>query len=80
MFSYNVALALRGLQRFPKSTLLTVLTVALGLAASMATLARLRWTWLPIGAMVTLILGQLAVLGPALRAAFVPPVVATRAV
>jgi putative ABC transport system permease protein len=43
-------------------------------------LARLPWTWLPIGALVMLVLGQLAVLGPALRAASVPPVVATRAV
>jgi putative ABC transport system permease protein len=42
MFSYNVELALRGLQRFPKSTLLAVLTVALGLAASMTTLALLH--------------------------------------
>ncbi len=43
-------------------------------------LARLPWTWLPIGALVMLVLGQLAVLGPVLRAAAVPPVVATRSV
>ncbi len=43
-------------------------------------LARLPWSWLPIGAVVMLLLGQLAVLGPALRAAAVPPVVATRSV
>ncbi len=43
-------------------------------------LARLPWTWLPIGALVMLILGQLAVLSPARRAAAVPPVVATRSV
>ena len=36
--------------------------------------------YLPIGALVLWALGQLAVLGPALRAAAVPPVVATRSV
>jgi putative ABC transport system permease protein len=35
---------------------------------------------LPIGALTLWGLGQLAVLGPALRAAAVPPVVATRSV
>jgi len=34
--------------------------------------------YLPVGALVLWILGQLAVLGPAMRAAAVPPVVATR--
>ncbi|TPG08564.1 FtsX-like permease family protein [Rhodanobacter glycinis] len=42
-------------------------------------LPRLPWFYLPIGALTLWILGQLAVLGPALRAAAVPPVVATRA-
>jgi putative ABC transport system permease protein len=42
MFRYNLELALRGLRRFPRSTLLAVLTVALGLAASMTTLALLH--------------------------------------
>ncbi len=42
MFRYNVELALRGLRRFPRSTALAVLTVALGLAASMTTLALLH--------------------------------------
>lgn len=42
MFSYNVELALRGLRRFPKSTVLAVLTVALGLSACMTTLALLH--------------------------------------
>ncbi len=42
MFRYNLELALHGLQRFPKSTLLVVLTVALGLAACMTTLALLH--------------------------------------
>lgn len=36
--------------------------------------------YLPIGALALWLLGQLAVLGPALRAAAVPPVVATRSV
>jgi len=41
---------------------------------------RLPFFYLPIGAAVLWGLGQLAVLGPALRAAAVPPVVATRTV
>lgn len=40
---------------------------------------RLPWTWLPIGAVVVLILGQLAVLGPAIRASKIAPAIATRA-
>lgn len=43
-------------------------------------LTRLPWEWLPAGAVLMLVLGQLAVLSPALRAAAVPPVVATRSV
>jgi len=43
-------------------------------------LPRLPLFYLPIGALVLWGLGQLAVLGPALRAAAVPPVVATRGV
>ena len=43
-------------------------------------LERLPWIYLPIGAVALWLLGQLAVLGPALRAAAVPPVVATRSV
>jgi putative ABC transport system permease protein len=43
-------------------------------------LAHLPFYYLPIGAIVLWLLGQLAVLGPALRAAAVPPVVATRSV
>jgi putative ABC transport system permease protein len=39
---------------------------------------RLPWFYLPAGALVMLVLGQLAVLGPAGRAAAVPPAVATR--
>jgi putative ABC transport system permease protein len=42
MFQYNLELALHGLRRFPKSTLLAVLTAALGLAACMTTLALLH--------------------------------------
>ncbi|QRP64629.1 FtsX-like permease family protein [Rhodanobacter sp. FDAARGOS 1247] len=41
-------------------------------------LPRLPLFYLPIGALVLWALGQLSVLGPALRAAAVPPVVATR--
>lgn len=43
-------------------------------------LAQLPFYYMPIGAIVLWLLGQLAVLGPALRAAAVPPVVATRSV
>jgi putative ABC transport system permease protein len=43
-------------------------------------LPRLPWSYLPIGALALWLIGQFAVLGPALRAAAVPPVVATRSV
>ena len=43
-------------------------------------LPRLPFGYLPAGALALWLLGQLAVLGPALRAAEVPPVVATRSV
>lgn len=39
---------------------------------------RLPWFYLPIGALTVLVLGQIAVLGPATRAAKVSPAVATR--
>ncbi|MEO8802361.1 MAG: FtsX-like permease family protein [Rudaea sp.] len=63
--------------------------VALGLVAAVAVnlwlmrhyeLTRLPWQYLPFGAALMLVLGQIAVLAPALRAAAVPPVVATRSV
>ena len=41
-------------------------------------LPRLPWQYLPAGAAVLWILGQIAVLGPARRAASVPPAIATR--
>jgi putative ABC transport system permease protein len=43
-------------------------------------LPRLPVMYLPIGALLLWLIGQCAVLGPAMRAAAVPPVVATRAV
>jgi putative ABC transport system permease protein len=43
-------------------------------------LARMPWYYLPGGAVALWLIGQIAVLGPALRAAAVPPVVATRGV
>jgi len=43
-------------------------------------LPRMPWLYLPAGALALWVIGQLAVLGPALRAAAVPPVVATRSV
>ena len=39
---------------------------------------RLPLPYLPLGALALVLIGQLAVLGPALRAAAVPPIVATR--
>jgi len=63
--------------------------IALGMAMAFALnlalmkfyeLPRLPLFYLPVGAAVLWSLGQLAVLGPALRAAAVPPVVATRSV
>lgn len=41
-------------------------------------MARMPWFYLPGGALALWLIGQAAVLGPALRAAAVPPVVATR--
>ncbi|HUH55784.1 MAG TPA: FtsX-like permease family protein [Rhodanobacter sp.] len=43
-------------------------------------LPRLPAVYFPVGAIVLWLIGQLAVLGPAMRAAAVPPVVATRSV
>jgi putative ABC transport system permease protein len=41
---------------------------------------RLPLYYLPVGAVLLLLLGQVAVIGPALRAAAIPPIVATRSV
>lgn len=41
-------------------------------------LTRLPWIYLPVGAVLLWLLGQAAILSPALRASRVPPVVATR--
>ncbi|WP_430388021.1 ABC transporter permease [Dyella sp. 20L07] len=58
-----------------------VLAVVLNLTLmQLYELPRLPSFYLPIAAIVLWLLGQLAVLGPALRAAAVPPVVATRSV
>ena len=43
-------------------------------------LPRMPWLYFPVGALALWLIGQLAVLGPALRASNVPPVVATRTV
>ena len=42
--------------------------------------ARLPIEFLPVGAGLLWILGQIAVLGPAMRAATIPPAIATRTV
>jgi putative ABC transport system permease protein len=58
-----------------------VLAIALNLVLMQYyELPRLPFFYLPIGAVALWALGQLAVLHPALRAAAVPPVVATRTV
>ncbi len=69
--------------------LLATLGIALGMALAYGInlflmlhyeLPRLPAVYLPVGAVLLWVIGQLAVLGPALRAAAVPPVVATRSV
>lgn len=69
--------------------LIATVGIALGMALAFGVngllmeryeLARLPWRFLPVGALTVWVLGQLAVLGPALRAAAVPPAVATRSV
>lgn len=58
-----------------------VLAVGLSLVLMLeAHMPHLPWAYLPAAAVILWLLGQLAVLGPALRAANVPPVVATRSV
>ena len=67
--------------------LLTTAGIALGLAGALAInlvvmahyeLPRLPWIYLSIGAIVLWLLGQVAVLGPALRAAALPPAAVMR--
>ncbi len=69
--------------------LIVTFGIALGMALAYALnlvlmthyeLPRLPLVYLPVGALALWALGQLSVLGPALRAAKVPPVVATRSV
>jgi putative ABC transport system permease protein len=43
-------------------------------------LARLPWYWVPVGAAIVFAMGQLATIGPAMRASRVSPSVATRSV
>ncbi|MGQ0799302.1 MAG: ABC transporter permease [Pseudomarimonas sp.] len=43
-------------------------------------LSRLAWYWVPVGALIILILGQIAAFGPARRASRVSPAIATRTV
>jgi putative ABC transport system permease protein len=72
-------------ENFLLSTLGVVLGVILAYGANLYLMAhyqldRMPWYYLPVSAVALWLLGQLAVLGPALRAAAVPPVVATRSV
>jgi putative ABC transport system permease protein len=72
-----------------ENLLLTGIGVVIGMALAFGInvylmqhyeMGRMPWYYLPGGAVALWLLGQLAVLGPALRAAAVPPVVATRSV
>lgn len=72
-----------------ENLLIVTLGIAIGMALAFVLnavlmrfyeLPRLPLYYLPVGASLLWTLGQLAVLGPALRAAAVPPVVATRTV
>ncbi|MFZ2751895.1 MAG: FtsX-like permease family protein [Lysobacteraceae bacterium] len=72
-----------------ENLLLTTIGIALGMLMAYAInqflmthyeLARLPAMYLPIGAVALWVLGQIAVYGPAKRAAAVPPAVATRSV
>ncbi|MEP6898651.1 MAG: FtsX-like permease family protein [Rhodanobacter sp.] len=69
--------------------LLTTIGIALGMVLAYGInlflmlhyeLPRLPAAYFPVGAIALWLIGQIAVLGPALRAAAVPPVVATRSV
>lgn len=69
--------------------ILATIGIVLGMAIAYAinlllmskySIARLPATYLPIGALVLWGLGQIAVLGPAMRAATIPPATATRSV
>jgi putative ABC transport system permease protein len=69
--------------------LLATIGIAIGMALAFGInlflmqhyeLPRLPAIYFPVGAVALWVIGQLAVLGPALRAAAVPPVVATRSV
>ncbi len=43
-------------------------------------LSRLAWYWVPVGALIVVVLGQIAAVGPARRASRVSPAMATRTV
>jgi putative ABC transport system permease protein len=70
-------------ENFLLSTAGVVLGVALAFGINLYLMRhyemdRMPWFYLPASAIALWLLGQLAVLGPARRAAAVPPVVATR--
>ncbi len=72
-------------ENFVLATIGIVLGMALAYAINLFLmlhyeLPRLPTIYFPVGAIALWLIGQLAVLGPALRAAAVPPVVATRSV
>jgi putative ABC transport system permease protein len=73
------------LENFILATLGIVLGMGLAYAINMVLMdkyevARLPGEFLPVGALLLWILGQIAVLGPAVRASLIPPAIATRTV
>jgi putative ABC transport system permease protein len=72
-------------ENFILATLGIVLGMAMAYAMNLVIMSkyhvgRLPAEYLPIGAALLWALGQIAVLGPALRAASIPPAIATRTV
>jgi putative ABC transport system permease protein len=73
------------LENFILATLGIIIGMALAYAINLWLMdkykvSRLPAEFLPIGALVLWLLGQAAVLGPALRASLIPPAIATRSV
>ncbi len=81
MFGYYFNLAMLNLKRNKVLTALMVLTYGLNLLLMLHyELGHLPAWYFPVGAVTLWVISQIAVLGPALRASNVPPVVATRSV
>src|SRR6185312_14152871 len=82
---FVTALGITGPENFLIVTLGVVMGVLLAIALNLLLMAnyqlpRLPLWYLPVGALTLWLLGQFAILAPAMRASRVPPVVATRSV